>query len=106
MKVLLDENLPHVLRKLLPGHEVFTVQFKQWDSIRNSALLQMAARDGFDVLLTMDAGFAHEQNLQALPIAVVLIGAQSNRPEVLSALAPKIIKALDELTPKTLSRVD
>jgi len=27
MKLLLDENLPHELRKMLPGYEVYTVAF-------------------------------------------------------------------------------
>src|ERR1051325_5480022 len=105
MKILLDENLPHVLRKLLTGHEVFTVQFKQWDRIRNSSLLTLAAGEDFDVLMTMDAGFAHEQNPATLPVAVLIISARSNRPEVLTPLVPEILQALDQLAPRTVGYV-
>ncbi len=30
MKVLLDENLPHDLRHVLPGHEAVTVAYLGW----------------------------------------------------------------------------
>jgi hypothetical protein len=29
--VLLDENLPHRLRLLIPGHDVRTVDFQGWN---------------------------------------------------------------------------
>ena len=46
MKVLLDENLPHDLRKLLPGHDVFTVAYLGWAGVKNGELLRRAAADG------------------------------------------------------------
>ncbi|HEX4134270.1 MAG TPA: hypothetical protein VHY84_06580 [Bryobacteraceae bacterium] len=35
MKVLLDENLDHRLRRHLGSHEVFTVSFKGWNGLKN-----------------------------------------------------------------------
>jgi hypothetical protein len=60
MKVLLDENLPHALRRELPGHEVFTVQYLGWSGVKNGALLLQAAASGFDVMVTMDSGVPYQ----------------------------------------------
>ena len=75
MKVLLDENLPHAVRHLLPGHDVYTVKWLGWTSTRNGALLRRAAENGFDVMLTLDNGVPYQQNLETLPIAVVVMSA-------------------------------
>jgi predicted nuclease of predicted toxin-antitoxin system len=42
MRVLLDENLPHALKRLLPGHTVGTVQEQGWAGIENGKLLAVA----------------------------------------------------------------
>ena len=39
MKILLDENLPHRLRLLLTGHDVFTVAFMKWNGVENGELI-------------------------------------------------------------------
>lgn len=67
MKVLLDENLPHELRRELSGHEVFTVQYMGWSGVKNGLLLGRAAKAGFDVMVTMDSGVPYQQNLALLP---------------------------------------
>jgi Domain of unknown function (DUF5615) len=54
MRVLLDENIPHGVRKLLPEHDVFTVAYMEWAGIKNGELLKAAEDDGFDVLITSD----------------------------------------------------
>jgi hypothetical protein len=86
MKLLLDENLPHKLRLELPGHEVFTVTFMGWSGIENGELLAVAAEHAFDALLTMDRGIEFEQNTKVLPLAVIVISAQSNALEDIQPL--------------------
>jgi len=105
MKILLDENLPHELRTLLPGHDVFTVAYLGWSGAKNGALLQRAAADGFDVMITMDSGVRYQQNVTALPIAVMIVSAASNDIDDLRPLLPQMLRRLDSLTPKTVSRV-
>jgi len=78
VRLLLDESLPRPLARLLPEHEVRTVAAMGWTGIRNSELLQLAAGE-FDALLTGDQNLAHQQNLSALPIAVVVLVAPTNR---------------------------
>ena len=54
MKLLLDEKLPHRLRPLLAGHDVFTVAYMKWAGIENGALLALAVAEGFEALITKD----------------------------------------------------
>jgi hypothetical protein len=75
MKLLLDENLPHVLRNELPGHACFTVSYMGWSGIENGELLRRATSEGFDAFLTKDANVQYEQNLTNFPIAVVVLHA-------------------------------
>ena len=61
MKILLDENLPHRLRLLLVGHDVYTVAYMKWKGIENGELLGLAASSGFEAILAMDNGMPYEQ---------------------------------------------
>ena len=65
-----------------------------WAGTGNGALLALAADNGFDALLTVDRGFAHQQNLDDLPVPVVILLAASNRPEELRPLVPEAIDIL------------
>ena len=76
MKVLLDENLPHKLRGLLPGHEVMTVAFMGWGGLKNGELLKAAEDAGFDVFLTGDQILHYEQNVLERRLALLILSAQ------------------------------
>ncbi len=73
MKVLLDENLDHRLRKHLGQHEVFTVTYRGWAGLKNGELLQAAETDGIEVFMTGDQTLVHEQSLTGRRLAVVII---------------------------------
>jgi predicted nuclease of predicted toxin-antitoxin system len=105
MKLLLDENLPHEVRNELPGHDVFTVAFMKWSGISNGALLRAAADAGFDAVITNDRALQHQQNLDALPIAVVILLAKSNTIESLRLLFDELLEALQTLQPRQLVTV-
>jgi len=75
----------------------------KWTSLGNGALLKQAAAE-FDVLLTADQNIEFEQNLTTLPVAVVVLVAESNRLESLEPLVPAVLQALDVLSAKTLVR--
>ena len=49
MKVLLDENLDHRLRRHLSMHDVYTVDYMGWSGLKNGELLRGAEDDGFGV---------------------------------------------------------
>jgi hypothetical protein len=102
--ILLDESLPRPLGLALVGHDVSTVRDESWTSLTNGALLRRAA-ERFDALLTADQNIEFQQNLAALPIAVVVLVADSNRLESLEPLVPEILEALKALAPRTLIRI-
>ena len=81
MRLLLDESVPRPLRTFIPtAYEVRTLPAMGWAGTGNGALLRLAADSGFDALLNVDRGFAHQQNQDDLPLPVVIMLAASNRP--------------------------
>ena len=104
MRVLLDESLPRPLARLLTGHEVRTVAQEGWASFENGDLLRVSA-ERFDVLVTADRNLEFQQNLTTLPIAVIVLIADSNRLESLEPLVPQLLEALGSLELKTIVRV-
>jgi hypothetical protein len=104
VRVLLDESLPRPLAKLLVGHDVRTVRQAGWVGLENGELLSSAAR-AFDVVITADQNIEHQHNLAALPIAVVVLVADTNRIESLEPLVPELLIVLETIPPKILRRV-
>ena len=104
MKVLLDENLDHALRKLLGHHEVVTVTYMGWAGLSNGDLLQEAEANGFNVFLTGDQTLSHEQNLSARRLAVVALSAI--QLPVIRENLPKIIAAIDAAAPGSFQMVE
>jgi hypothetical protein len=72
--------------------------------LRNGKLLAAASGE-FDVFLTVDKNLKHEQNLNALPIAIMVIMARSNRLADLLPFVAAIEERLPRLNPKTLVEV-
>jgi len=79
MKVLLDENLPHALRKCLSGHDTVTAAYAGLAGYKNGALLKAAIEAGFEVLVTGDKTLQYEQNLESHRIALVCLSAHAWR---------------------------
>jgi len=91
MKLLLDECTPHVLKRLLTGFEITTVQDLGWTGTKNGALLQLAEQH-FDVLITSDQNLKHQQNLANRQLAIIQL--PTNKVPLVTRLAPKIQDAL------------
>ena len=104
MKVLLDENLDHALRKLLGPHEVVTVTYMGWTGLQNGALLRAAEESGMDVLLTGDQTLSYEQNLTGRRLAVVALSAL--QLPILKENLEKIVAAIEAAAPGTFQAVD
>lgn len=104
MRVLLDENLPHDLTKVLTGHVAFTVQGLGWAGTKNGALLNRASGE-CDVFVTMDRNLQRQQTLATLPFGVVVIGAASNRMADLLPVVPDLLRAIDAVRPGEVQHV-
>jgi hypothetical protein len=71
-----------------------------WSGIKNGKLLTLAAAE-FDAFITVDKNLSFQQNLEKLPIAVVVLDAVSNELSVLAPLVPALLRELASLKPKT-----
>jgi hypothetical protein len=97
MRVLLDECVPRPFGNLLAPHAVSTVAKEGWKGVKNGALLRAAATEKFDAFVTVDRNIFFEQNLTALPVAVVILHAKTNRFVDLQPLASELLLILPTL---------
>lgn len=105
MKLLIDECLPRALKRLFGDHACRTVQEMGWAGKKNGLLLSLAETE-FDVLITMDQGFEHQQNLMDRRIALLLLVAASNQLEDLAPLIESALTALHGIQPGSVVRVE
>jgi hypothetical protein len=99
MRVLLDECVPKQLGRSLTGHTVRTVAQEGWSGKKNGELLTLMTGAGFDVLLTVDQGLRHQQNLRGAGAAVLIMVAVSNDIVDLLPLVPGVLAALGSIQP-------
>lgn len=99
MRVLLDENLPHRLRRHFPGHDVATVTWMGWAGIINGKLLDLAQAHRFEVLVTADQSLPFQQNLRKRNIGVLVLVAKDLDYQTLEPLVPAIKEALETIKP-------
>lgn len=104
MKVLLDENLPHLLRNSLGDREVFTVRYQGWAGLKNGELLKTAEDEGFEVFITGDQTLSYEQNLTGRRVAVVVLS--SIDWHILKGNLKPILAALDNAKPGSFQEVE
>jgi len=97
MKILLDECVVQELRRHLVGHAVFTVGYMGWSGVKNGKLLELAASEGFEAMVTTDRNIPYQQNPLLLPLAIVVLLAESNDVEDLAKLVPELLGALTVL---------
>jgi hypothetical protein len=104
LKVLLDENLDHALRKLLGNHDVVTASHMGWAGVQNGELLRAAEDNGIEVLLTGDQTLRFEQNLTGRRLAIVALSAI--QLPILKGHLPRIIAAIDQAKPGSFQAVE
>src|SRR5882724_10575404 len=77
MRILLDENTPRGVRRILTGHDVRTAPEMGWAGIANGQLLDEAEKAGFDALVTCDKNFVFHQTLVGRNIDVVVLSTNT-----------------------------
>ena len=90
---MVDWHLKRVLRE-----ETLTVKDMGWNGIQNGRLLKLVAAE-FDVMITTDKSFSHQQHLPGVDLAVILLRANSNKAVDLLPLFPEVQKLLDLVQP-------
>jgi hypothetical protein len=105
VKILLDECVDWRLSRHIIGHDVKSARDMGWTGIKNGALLALAASQ-FDVFVTVDRNLSFQQNTATYAIAVVVLGARSNRLSDLTPLIPHLIAKLDAVGAGSVTLVD
>ena len=104
MRILLDENLPHRLRALLPGHDARTTAYQGWAGLSNGALLRAADEAGFDAMITADQGIRYQQNRIDYRLALIVLS--TNKETRIAANVESILAALNAATAGAFVFVD
>ncbi|MFD2572464.1 DUF5615 family PIN-like protein [Spirosoma soli] len=99
MKLLIDENLPKLLKQHLTDHEAYTVRDMGWQSKKNGELLKLMLAESFDVLITFDKNMRYQQNFAKYPIAVLVLNASGNALPFLEPLIPAMQETLSQPLP-------
>ena len=74
MKLLLDESIPRQLGRHFPKRfEVRTAGQMGWAGLENGELIKQATAHGFDALITADQNIEHQQNLDNLPMPILVL---------------------------------
>ena len=103
MKVLFDHCTPAPLRRHLAGHLIDTAYELGWETRRNGALLDLAERHGYQILITTDQSIRHQQNLSDREIGILLLLSNS-WPRIRLQIAA-IQNTLNELRPGDFQEV-
>ena len=73
MKRLFDQGTPAPLRRHLQEHSVDTLAEKGWSDKSNGELLDLAEREGYEVLVTTDQSLQYQQRRAGRQIGVVVL---------------------------------
>lgn len=101
MRILLDEDTPRGVRRILAGHNVRTSREMGWAGYANGRLLNVAESAGFEVLVTADQSFVFQQNLTGRKIAIVVLS--TNIWPIIRAQPQAVQSAVASASPGTFS---
>ena len=74
MNILLDENLSRKLARHFPdAHLVSAIEQLGWKARRNGELLQLASRESYDLLITLDDKMRSQQSVRTVPFPVIVL---------------------------------
>ncbi len=102
-RILLDENIPLGLRRLLSGYDVWHVRDTGWAGLSNGALIAAAEQAGFAIMITADRNLRYQQNLRDRRLALIVL-SHNNWPTVQRSL-DTINAAIKQAKPGTFQTV-
>lgn len=89
MKILLDECVTKHLKPYLKSHQVLTVRELGWSGVKYGQLKTLCVENEFDILLTIDKNFQHQQNLNKYPVTIIIFNSYSSKVEELIEFLPE-----------------
>ena len=103
-RILLDENIPFGLRRLLLDDHVVHATQLGWDGLSNGRLIDAAESAGFAVMVTADRNLRYQQNLAGRRLAIVVLS--TNRWDVIRASPDIVTRAIRNATLGDFVEVD
>jgi hypothetical protein len=88
MRLFLDECVDEHLRLLFRDHDCQTARYAGLAGLSNGRLLAAAEAAGFEVVVTVDQDIPFQQNVESGKIAVLILGAPTNRLRDLQKIIP------------------
>lgn len=96
MNILLDHCVPVRLRHKFPSeYIVHSAAFRGWHELENGALISMAEKENYHVLITSDQRIRYQQNIVDRKIAILILTSNQYR-EILPNM-PILLRNLREL---------
>tara|TARA_B110000196_G_scaffold249853_1_gene219105 strand:+ start:118 stop:438 length:321 start_codon:yes stop_codon:yes gene_type:complete len=103
LRVFFDQGTPVPLRNLLDSHQVETAYERGWNQLTNGNLLAEVAREGFQIFVTTDKNMTQQQNLDAIPFAIIVLSTTS-WPRIQPAFI-QVLQAIDNAIPGIVTSV-
>jgi hypothetical protein len=103
IRILLDQNAPFGLRRLLLGHDVAKAASLGWSTIQNGDLIRAAEEAGFAVLITCDRNIRHQQNLTGRQLA--LIELTTNQWATIRDNIAEVLTVIETATPGSYATI-
>jgi hypothetical protein len=96
MKILLDENIDVRFKNLFDTtvHQVFTVKDMNWLGIKNGKLLKLLEENHFDIFISVDKNLPYQQDIEMLPVFIIILNVKRNVLARISSLYPNILESI------------
>lgn len=94
MNIIIDECVPHIVKKRLTQRQIKTVQEMGWAGVKNGELLKLIEA-GFDIFITSDKNLRYQQNLRNRKLAILLL--PSNQIPIIENLLPQIDESIETI---------
>jgi hypothetical protein len=104
MLVLLDNDVPYGLRRLMRPHVCFHAKQLDWMTLRNGLLTSAAEGRNFQVLITADQSMVNQQNNAKRRIGIVQLF--TTRWKSIRLAYESILAAVENTTPGSFQSVD
>lgn len=97
MLVLLDNDVPYGLRRLIRPHVCFHAKQLDWAALQNGYLLSAAEGRKFEVMITADQNMFYQQNNARRTIALVVLSTTNWK--LIRAAYERILAAVEASSP-------
>ena len=88
MRILFDQEIPALLRRLIEEHRIDTAAESGWADIENGNLIEKTEQDGYQVSMTNGQNIQLQQNLGARQLSIVVL---------LSTSWPRVRERVEEI---------